>query len=380
MEKYISYQITGKGKLLLAKTAALEELTDRASFSFQITREMSPIWAIAAFYVSSCGEIVGDSLTMNTDGAIQTPLTLKFSKNQTEPGDSLNIGIESSPDTTVALLATDQSVLLLSKGNDITKSQIYDELNRYGMDGRGYYSGYSTGKITRPSGTTVDQIFQAIGVQLLTNGIYFKLQNCRYNDAGFDYDGLQSDPMPKSTASRRSGVDASGHVQPTSVRTHFPETWLWTSVTTDKNGGTVLETKIPDTITSWVITGFALNSKTGLGLTDRTYNVTVFKPFFLVVNLPYQVIRGETIAIQVLVFNYLSQDLEVFVTLESDDGHEEEYVVVDNTPTKIVNVTSNGIQTTSFLVQPIKVGFIPLQFKATSPLAGDAIRQSLRVK
>jgi len=39
--------------------------------------------------------------------------------------------------------------------------------------------------------------------------------------------------------------------------------------------------------------------------------VEAFKPFFVSLNLPYSVVRGEELALQANVFNYMSQDLDV---------------------------------------------------------------------
>ncbi len=41
------------------------------------------------------------------------------------------------------------------------------------------------------------------------------------------------------------------------------------------------------------------------------FQITVFKPFFVTLNLPYSIIRGEEFALQALVFNYLQDDMEV---------------------------------------------------------------------
>ena len=39
-----------------------------------------------------------------------------------------------------------------------------------------------------------------------------------------------------------------------------------------------------------------------------------FKPFFVSLGLPYSVIRGEQLALQVVVFNYLETALNVFLS------------------------------------------------------------------
>jgi len=52
-----------------------------------------------------------------------------------------------------------------------------------------------------------------------------------------------------------------------------------------------------------------------------------FKPFFVSLNLPYSVVRGEQLALQANVFNYMDTDLDVLVTLKQSDDFRN--IVVD---------------------------------------------------
>ena len=40
---------------------------------------------------------------------------------------------------------------------------------------------------------------------------------------------------------------------------------------------------------------------------------TTFRPFFINMNLPYSVVRGEQVVLQINVFNYMGQDLDVCI-------------------------------------------------------------------
>lgn len=42
----------------------------------------------------------------------------------------------------------------------------------------------------------------------------------------------------------------------------------------------------------------------------------MFRPFFVSVDLPYSVIRGEVVSIPIVVFNYMDRDVSAEVTLE----------------------------------------------------------------
>ena len=94
------------------------------------------------------------------------------------------------------------------------------------------------------------------------------------------------------------------------TRSNFPETWLWTEAVTDKEGLTTLTATVPDTITSWLASAFAIHQDTGLGVAERA-SMDVFQPFFVQFHLPYAVKRNEKMGLQVLVFNYENKDIQV---------------------------------------------------------------------
>lgn len=48
-------------------------------------------------------------------------------------------------------------------------------------------------------------------------------------------------------------------------------------------------------------------------ITILLFQIQAFRPFFVSLNLPYSVVRGEQLAMQANVFNYMSQDLDVSI-------------------------------------------------------------------
>ena len=70
--------------------------------------------------------------------------------------------------------------------------------------------------------------------------------------------------------------------------------------------------KVPDTITSWIASAFAMSDAAGLGVSKPT-SLKVFQPFFVSLTLPYSVIRGEEVSIITTVFNYENKCLTVSV-------------------------------------------------------------------
>ena len=136
-----------------------------------------------------------------------------------------------------------------------------------------------------------------------------------------------------------------------------------------------------------------MDSITGLGITPSASRVTVFRPFFIQLALPYSVLRGESVAITVVVFNYMNkpQNAEVILenknsdfdfTVASANDHYDNQVetVKTDSKRKYVEVPAQDGATVSFLVTPRKLGSIDIRVTATSNIAGDSIVKKLLVK
>lgn len=108
--------------------------------------------------------------------------------------------------------------------------------------------------------------------------------------------------------------------------------------------------------------------------------LTVFQPFFVVLNLPYSVVRGETLQTEILIFNYLNQDQNVKVTLDvqGEDWRGNSFRPPAQSTT--VFVASNNLTKVVFPVSPTVVGEVEFKVVAQSASAGDAVQKSLTVK
>lgn len=143
---------------------------------------------------------------------------------------------------------------------------------------------------------------------------------------------------------------------------------------------------VPDSITSWIITGFSVSPDTGLGLTQQQTKLTVFRPFFVTTNLPYSIKRGEVTTLSILVFNYMDQDQDAEITLFNSDG-EFEFVMISENETakdemrkKTIKVPSQSGVTVSFIIRAVKVGSITIKATGTTPVAGDGLEKQLIVE
>lgn len=62
----------------------------------------------------------------------------------------------------------------------------------------------------------------------------------------------------------------------------------------------------PDVATSWIIDGFSLSSSHGLSLLESPTQLRAVKSFFVQMDLPHSVIKGEEVQIPVIVHNHMS--------------------------------------------------------------------------
>lgn len=151
--------------------------------------------------------------------------------------------------------------------------------------------------------------------------------------------------------------------------------------------------KAPDTITSWIITGFSIDHAHGLGLTRQPSKFNVFQPFFVSTNLPYSIKRGEVVSIPVLVFNYMDSDQQAEITLFNEED-EFEFTEVNEDQNQVhrrkraketrrkktILVKSQSGVSVPFMIRPLKVGHITIKVIAESEIAGDGVERQLIVE
>ena len=71
-----------------------------------------------------------------------------------------------------------------------------------------------------------------------------------------------------------------------------------------------IDATVPDTITSWVAQAFSFSQQNGLGISAPT-TLTVVKPFFISLELPFSINFEEEVSIPVLIFNFNSRKVTV---------------------------------------------------------------------
>jgi CD109 antigen len=383
--KHFTYQVFGRGNILISNSQTVPEQTN-FEFDFTTTFDMVPNVQVVVYTIRDDGNVNTASRTVFLQKKLPNQITLESAVNETEPGQEYDLKIVTAPNSYVGLLAVDQSVLLLRSGNDISVNDVTGELGRYNEVQRrrnNYHQQYSWSK-------EISTIENA-GMFILSNVKDFirePIEEVPYTSSpavvrvfgggAADYDDLYSSRVEPISIYRQSAV---------AVRKDFPETWIWDGIQVE-SGEQHFTKRVPDTITSWVITAFSVNSDSGFGLTKEPTKMTTFKSFFVSASLPYSLKRGEILSIPVTVFNYLDSTVNADVTFFNEDN-EFEFVDLNDEANEIVNadhrrqrqvsVKSKDASGLFFSIRPLKVGHITIKVIVESAVAGDGIQKILLV-
>uniref|UniRef100_A0A7N8YEU1 Alpha-2-macroglobulin-like n=1 Tax=Mastacembelus armatus TaxID=205130 RepID=A0A7N8YEU1_9TELE len=277
-EIFIQYTIVGEAQgsvdvvYLVSGNWFIVSVTEgELSFKLKVSPEMAPLVQVVAYAVLPSETVIAKSADFSTEKCFSHKVSLEFSPSSAVPGEETTMQVTAEPDSLCGVSAVDQSVLIKEPG----KSLDADKLMLSGLfSGVGYRLGAVPDNLHTQSGIA-----------------------------------LAGAPAPQAF-----GLD--GAVPPAApvltVRTFFPETWIWDLVEVGESGTKDVSLTVPDTITTWETEAFCLSPQ-GFGLAPRK-EITVFQPFFLELTLPYSIIRGEHFELKATTFNYLTSCIMVTVT------------------------------------------------------------------
>lgn len=181
-------------------------------------------------------------------------------------------------------------------------------------------------------------------------------------------------PAPKSAAvppaPGPAGVEMAAPVR---VRESFPETLLWKpELITDDQGRATLDLELADSITTWRLSASAVTADGRLGAAQA--GLKVFQPFFVDLNLPATLTRGDEVSVPVVVYNYLAKPQAVEVKLDAAPWFE-----LQGEPIRQVELAANEVRSLSYRLTVKKVGNHQLQATARGQGVADALRRGIEV-
>ena len=157
------------------------------------------------------------------------------------------------------------------------------------------------------------------------------------------------------------------------VREMFPETLLWRpELITDDNGVTSLPLELADSITTWRLSASAVSGDGKLGAAQLP--VKVFKDFFVDLNLPVALTRGDEVGVPVVVYNYLDKPQTVTLTLADADW----FTRLDGAEQRL-DLAPGEVRSVRYRLRVEKVGAWNLTVAAVGAADSDAVKRSIEV-
>jgi hypothetical protein len=177
---------------------------------------------------------------------------------------------------------------------------------------------------------------------------------------------------PGEIEEETTGVETTAP-EPPRLRQYFPETLYWApEVVTDEGGFVSLQVPMADTITTWRLTALALTQDGRLGSTTR--GIRVFQDFFVDVDLPVSLTRGDEISIPIGVYNYLSEAQQVRLEVEPEDWFE-----LAGPGERMLTIAANDIEVAYIPIRVLDFGRQGFQVIAWGEKMSDAIRREVSV-
>uniref|UniRef100_A0A182NVA5 TEP1-F n=1 Tax=Anopheles dirus TaxID=7168 RepID=A0A182NVA5_9DIPT len=341
---FFVYYVVSKRKIIDSGMIRPNQNTKYRMEQIRASEKMMPRANIIVVTVAKDKTVIWDKLEVNLQ-QFNNYLDISLDKEEVKPGHQIHLELNARSGSYVGLAAYDKGLLEFSEQHHYINWEDVEQLYNgfHAIDNNQFDHFHSMGLFVRPSPLNAD----------LTG-------------SGERFGNYFTQPAFKLIQ----------------YRTYFPESWLWQNVTIGSKNRLTLEEYVPDTTTSWYLTGFSIDPKHGLGIIKKPIQITTKQPFYIVESLPYSIKRGEAVVLQFTLFNNLGEGYIANVTLYNVANQME---FVDNptnvTYTKSLIVPPNGGVPVSFLVKARKLGEMVVRVKASinDGLETDGLESVIRV-
>ncbi|XP_001647863.2 CD109 antigen [Aedes aegypti] len=342
---HMSYFVTNWGGILLAGHQKFSRKKTN-TIRFKLTAAMSPYSRLLVYTISG-GQLIMDYFELDFE-FFGNEFEFMLDDANYRPDQDIYVDVKAEKNSYLAFQAIDQGALLLGFDEfGLTRKQVQEDLASY---------------VDADEENRLDLIHSF--------GLFLR--------SGFNETKTQSSRAKRFAPERRDRP----YRNAIRLRTDFSESWFWKNSTMKNQKTQTFHDVVPDSITSWYVTGFALSPTLGLGLMHAPRKFTVTKPFYMVANLPYSIKRGEVVRIQIMLFNFLNSDLTTDVTLFNKNDEIDFVDRLSNNPhfrTKAIIAPHNQVKSVSFLIKAKKLGEIAIKIEAVNQLESDGLEHMLRV-
>src|SRR5262249_18567738 len=141
---------------------------------------------------------------------------------------------------------------------------------------------------------------------------------------------------------------------------------------TNDQGEAEFDVDLADSITTWRLSASAVSANGDLGSLQAP--IRVFQPFFVDLNLPVALTRGDAVSVPVVVYNYLDRPQTVRLVLENAEAFEQ-FDGIEQT----VELAPGEVKSVAYRLRARKVGKQKLRVAARSGEVSDAIERTVEI-
>ncbi|CAG9810249.1 unnamed protein product [Chironomus riparius] len=258
---------------------------DVVNFEVPLSDDMKPEARGLAFY-SRNGEMVYDEFSISTRFSVDNDLEIT-SPETAKPNEVINYDVKTERGSKVYITAVDQNPTSLTMNNEISRSEIYNELV--------YYLNF---KFPNASKYHFEKF----------NGFVFEpVMDGKCNDKA-----LRSDRVESSNEDGMNAVNI-----PTN---YFPEIMINDNYDATSSNAEKRSIKIPESQTRWQLFGVSVHPDIGLTVTKVQSKITVKKELAVQVRAPTSAYDTEAFTVDVRAFNPLNDPVNVQGTIKVENG------------------------------------------------------------
>ncbi|XP_050412035.2 CD109 antigen isoform X2 [Patella vulgata] len=415
----IHYFAMAKGQIEYVNTKGYYAAAKTQILPIRILPSFAPNVRVFVYFETTDSEIVIDAITFGVEGLFKNKVSIGFDKLKAEPKDQTTLSVKAQPYSNVYAVGVDKSITLLGDIEDEMSDEVEDFMNSLDTGTTPTYDNWRYWPMLRKKRSTVNRSSRRkrsyFNFPIFTPGTDVD-EILNYNDINVITDAqiykYVAEPLcypnwtPPTVTSPTVRMYAESPVGPAPTsppistepwedtvkeRSFFPETWIWEQKITSIDGFANFSLVVPDTISSWSAYAFAVHPSPsyGVGFTQDLASLEVYRDFFVTLNLPYSIIRGEEVLIQAIVFNYLNTDIQATVTLENPKGYvirrlDANGYFMDSTEEEVRTIQILKDKTTSvyFAIKAVDLGSLDIQVyaKSSDHQAGDRLIKPLLVE
>jgi hypothetical protein len=257
---------------------------------------------------------------------------------EVKPNDMVPITIKSEEGSLVLLTAIDKNSDLFSNENEISRSDIYNELVYF---------------LNKTIQNTHEYQFEKVNTYVL-------------------------EPMQKGTDCNKKGSvsgtsNPGGAVDEIWTQKYFPNIWFDKPVVMDHGNQKVIEMRVPTGMKTWKIYGISVHPTKGFTVVKTKPEVTVRSNIAIHIDAPSKIVGQEIFKVDVRVFSYNQNRRDASIHIQIENGYIQ-YPVIKAFKGRDCYTFTNNYKTSAQLTFDLKAGQLsePKSFILKPAFPGDS--------